>query len=284
MNRFRPAILLLVTALTIAGSAAAPAAAETIAKNRRASSLTVPITIEGNRASLSVTLGGVRYDIAVQFEQVTNLSAANLGITARLAPAAELIGRLPAGVDAALPLVIAIEPPAGGGLAFDGLAYVYIHTHSLHYTPGSPLRIYSAPLGGAFADITETTGVGSYRACGSKGGFSEFLIVGDNRALDDVIAEKLATVDALLAASGAAIPDDVEATLQTQLDATQLAWEAADYVGAALAIESFAATVKTAADAGTVPNRWRSARDLVNVAGNLRAAAGTLRYSLVLGE
>jgi len=33
-----------------------------------------------------------------------------------------------------------------------------------------------------------------------------------------------------------------------------------------------------------VPNVWRSARDLDNTAGNLRAAAGTLRFSLALAE
>jgi hypothetical protein len=187
-------------------------------------------------------------------------------------------------VIAALPLVIAIEPPASGGLSFHGISSVNVHTHALNYTVDTPLRLYSAPLGGQFADITEMTGTGSYRACGSKGGFSEFIFVSDLRALDAVIGQKLDDVQALLVTYSSSIPDGVEATLQGQLDAARTAWAGHDYQAAALSMEAFASTVKAHSGGSGIPDEWRAARDRTNVAGLLRAAAGTARYSLVLGE
>ena len=81
-----------------------------------------------------------------------------------------------------------------------------------------------------------------------------------------------------------AMPPAVRSLLQGSLDAIRAAWDGGDVRGAIAAAEDFAAAVKAAADTGSVPNVWRSARDLDNVAGNLRAAAGTLRFSLALAE
>jgi hypothetical protein len=52
-------------------------------------------------------------------------------------------------------------------------------------------------------------------------------------------------------------------------------------VGALEAVDDFAAAV-AAAPSAAVPAIWRSAGDLVNVAGQLRAAAETLHFSLAL--
>jgi len=242
------------------------------------------VTIDGTTVSVTLNLAGISVDLGIQFEQVSNLTVNNLGLGVRLASMSELSGRLPAGVTPALPLVIAIEPPKSGGLSFHGIAAINVHTHLLNYTVDTPLRLYSAPIGGSFTDITEMTGTGSYRACGSKGGFSEFIFVTDLRALDAVIGQKLDDVQALLTTYSSSIPDDVEATLQGQLDATRAAWIAHDYTTAAQGLEAFAATVKAHSGGSGIPDEWRAARDRTNVAGYLRAAAGTARYSLVLGE
>jgi len=246
--------------------------------------ITAGVTVNGTQVSVTVSLGGISVDLGIQFEQVTNLTANNLGLSVRLATPTELAGRVPSGVTPALPLVIAIEPPKSGGLSFHGIAAINVHTHLLNYTVDTPLRLYSAPIGGNFTDITEMTGTGSYRACGSKGGFSEFIFVTDLRALDAVIGQKLDDVQALLTNYSSSIPDDVEATLQGQLDATRAAWIAHDYTTAAQGMEAFAATVKSHSGGSGIPDEWRAARDRTNVAGYLRAAAGTARYSLVLGE
>jgi len=246
--------------------------------------LALPITISGNTAGVTISLGGLSLDLSLGFEQVTNLDPSSLGISARIANPLELAGRMPAGVVPALPLVFAIEPPPSGGLDFHGVVTTNIHTHDLVYTLGTPLRLYSAPIGGNFTDITTMTGTGSYRACGSKGGFSEFVIVADLRSLDDAVGQKFAAVQGLLDEYASSIPPDVLTTLQGQLDAAHDAWSARDYRTAAEAMESFDATVRAHSGAGGIPDEWRAARDLTNVAGYLRAAAGTLRYSLVLGE
>ena len=246
------------------------------------------VTIDGNKASVTLAAGGVSVDLTLTFEQVVGLNAANLGISARLVSPAELAGRLPDGaltsLPAGFPLMVTVEPPASGGLSFAGITGVEVHTHDLSFTADSPLRLFKAPLGGPFADITESMGMGSYRARGSSGGFSQFLIVADLRADSDVVERKLDALDAAFAQGAAAIPPSLRSPLQSSLGAVRTAWNGGDVRGAIAAAEAFAAGVKAAADAGSVPNVWRSARDLDNVAGNLRAAAGTLRFSLALAE
>src|SRR6185503_7998160 len=167
---------------------------------------------------------------------------------------------------------------AAGGLSFSGVASVDVHTHDLSFTADTPLRLFKAPVGGPFADVTESMGMGSYRARGSSGGFSQFLIVADLRSESDVVEQKLDALDAAFAKGAAAIPTSVRNVLQGSLSAIRTAWDGGDVRGAITAAEGFAAAVKAAADAGSMPNVWRSARDLDNVAGNLRAAAGTLRF------
>jgi len=246
------------------------------------------VTIDGNKASVTLAAGGVSVDLTLTFEQVVGLNAANLGISARVVSPSELVGRMPdaslTSLPAGLPLMVTVEPPATGGLSFSGVTNVEVHTHDLSFTADSPLRLFKAPIGGAFADITESMGMGSYRARGSSGGFSQFLIVADLRSDSDVVEKKLDALDAAFANGAAAMPASVRGVLQGALGNIRTAWNGGDVRGAISAAEAFAAAVKAAADAGTVPNVWRSARDLDNVAGNLRAAAGTLRFSLALAE
>jgi len=246
------------------------------------------VTIDGNKASVTLAAGGVSVDLTLTFEQVVGLNAANLGISARVVSPSELVGRMPdatlTSLPAGFPLMVTVEPPATGGLSFSGVTNVEVHTHDLSFTADSPLRLFKAPIGGAFADITESMGMGSYRARGSSGGFSQFLIVADLRSDSDVVERKLDALDAAFAKGAGAIPASVRGVLQSSLGAIRTAWNGGDVRGAISTAETFAAAVKTAADGGSVPNVWRSARDLDNVAGNLRAAAGTLRFSLALAE
>ncbi|HEV8238030.1 MAG TPA: DUF6689 family protein [Thermoanaerobaculia bacterium] len=246
------------------------------------------VTIDGNKASVTLAAGGVSIDVTLTFEQVVGLNAANLGISARVVSPSELVGRMPdaslTSLPAGFPLMVTVEPPASGGLSFSGVAAVDVHTHDLSFTADSPLRLFKAPIGGQFADITETMGMGSYRARGSSGGFSQFLIVADLRSDSDVVERKLDALDAAFAKGAGAIPPSVRNVLQSSLGAIRTAWNGGDVRGAISAAEAFATGVKAAADAGSVPNVWRSARDLDNVAGNLRSAAGTLRFSLSMAE
>src|SRR5689334_14022949 len=198
MRRF-PVLLILVVLL----GAALPAAGQLI----------VNPTITGNTVSVSISLplglGGA--DLSLGFEQVTGLSLANLGISAQLVNplSPSLRARLPTSVSPALPLILRIEPPSSGSLAFHGMATIDFHTTLLHYVPGTRLRLFSAPLGGPFEDVTSAMGSGSYRARADKGGFSELLIVWDLRTTDQVIADKFNRLEERLDDYEGAMPGSV---------------------------------------------------------------------------
>ena len=241
------------------------------------------VTVNGSTASTSVVAGSLQLDLAVSFEQVVGLTPASLGISARVISASELVGRLGSQVSLAsgLPLLVRIEPPADGGLSFSGVASIDVHTHNLSFTANSPLRLYKAPLGGTFVDVTESMGMGSYRARGSTGGFSEFLILVDLRPAASAVTAKLDYLDALVAAYASAMSPELAAALGDQVDAIRAAWTAGNTLGAVDQVNAFSAAVQAVAG-NPLPNVWRSSRDLTNVAGELRAAAATLRFSLNL--
>lgn len=281
MSHRRP----VCVALLLAAFAAGPAIAQLPGSGGGGGS---PVTIDGNKASVTLGAGGVSVDLTITFEQVVGLTPSSLGLSARVASPTELAGRLPDGalttLPAGFPLLVSVEPPSSGGLSFSGLTSIEVHTHDLSFVADSPLRLFKAPAGGAFVDITESIGMGSYRARGSTGGFSQFLIIADLRGDADVVEAKLDLLDATFAAGSSSIAPAVRGNLQSSLNAIRAAWNSGDVRGAMTAATAFGDAVKTAANAGNVPNVWRSARDLQNVAGNLRAAAGTLRFSLALAE
>ena len=88
----------------------------------------------------------------------------------------------------AFPVLIRIEPTPSSALTFAGVVSVSLHTHNLVLAANSPLALYSGPADGPLRDITRSVGIGSYRAGGSGGGFSEFMIVADTRPIDTVIS------------------------------------------------------------------------------------------------
>lgn len=245
-------------------------------------------TVDGNALEAKVRLpGGVGADLTVAFEQVVGLSAGSLGLSASLLDAGDLMAlqpRLPSqlvSVPAGFPVLLTIEPPVSGGLSFSGVVSIELYTHDLVYVPGSPLRLFAAPLGGSFHDITETTAGGSYRVRGHKGDFSEFLIVADLRPVDAVIVEKFTSLDAKLTSYGSSITPTVYSQLVTLLAEAETAYQSDDVVTAIAKVEELAAAVD-AASGTDMPDVWRSSRDLTNVGGELRAGASTLRFSLTL--
>jgi Family of unknown function (DUF6689) len=249
---------------------------------------TVQATVDGNTVRADVSLpGGVGVEVSLSFEQVVGLSPAALGLSAELVSPADsrIASRLPSGglvtVPSAFPVLLTITPPPAGPLSFTGVAALELHTHNLQLTGGCPLRLFAAEAGGPFADITTFIGAGSYRAGGTRPGFSEFLIVSDLRPLSAVIAGKFSRLRAVLEDGEADIDPAVYELLDDQLAAAEGAYGQAAVLTAIHDLEDFMATVQ-AHGGGEIPNVWRAPRDLVNVAGELRAAAGTLKFSLSL--
>lgn len=252
-----------------------PAAAEGIAG----------VVVEGNELRAEISLpGGIGADLTLTFEQVVGLTEENVGLDASLVSPLDpnLLSRLTqAAIPAAFPVLIRIEPPADGGLSFSGPVSIALHTHNLPYLPGTLLRIYGAPLGEPFEDITDYVGSGSYRCRGRKGSFSEFLILTDLRPLSLTIREKLERLDATLEEHASLIEPAVLSQLETLAAQIRSAYEAGDKNLAVARTDQFLALV-TANSGSAIPNVWRSSRDLVNAAGLLRAAGETLRFSLGL--
>jgi hypothetical protein len=210
--------------------------------------------VEGDSLRADVEVGAFTASLVVRFENVVGLNAANLGLSARvLNPlSANVLPRLGSGVSltAAFPLAIRIEPPEAGGLSFSGIVSIELYTHDLQYTVGSPLRLYSGP---------------------------------DLRPLSSVIESKYASLSELLARHGPSIGGELTAELQGLKNASEQSSRSGETVNAITYIEAFADKVK-AASGKEIPDVWRSSRDVTNVAGALRAAAGTLRFSLTLAS
>lgn len=268
-------LLLLAAAVPAAGQLALPPIGQGIAS----------WTVTGDTVHLAVSLpGGIGGDFSLIFEDAVGLNLANLGISARLVNPYDfgLLSRLPLGsLLSGLPLLLRIEPPSAGGLSFSGVVTMEIHTHNLNYFTGCPLRLYSAPLGGKFRDLTTAMGAGSYRVRGSSGGFSEFLILLELRPVDQVITDKLNRLEQMLDDYTASIPGTVYDDLEDRLADIRADYNQGATADAIQGVDGFLAAVQQQAGT-TIPNVWRSARDVQNVAGYLRAGAQTLRFSLAL--
>jgi hypothetical protein len=254
---------------------AVPAAADTI----------IPLTVSGNGATATIALpGGLGADLGLTFESVVGLNPAALEVSVHVVlPLLDpVVPRLLAAggkVPVALPLVIKIEPSETSALSFQGVAGIDLHTHLLSLNPLVPLSLFSATNGGPFRDITRSEGIGSYRVGGSTGGFSEFVIVLDLRKIDPVIRGKFDAITALLDTHAGSIDPTVLASLETRLAAARAHYNAGALVAAIGEVGAFVADVQAASGAA-IPDVWRANDPLVNVAGQLRSGAETLKFSL----
>jgi hypothetical protein len=251
----------------------------------RAQGIVNPV-VSGDTLTAQIALpGGIGADLTIAFERAVGLTPDALGLSAQLVSLTDpsILSRLTSGlsIPTGFPVLLSIEPPATGGLSFSGIAAVGFHTHNLSFTANTPLRLFKSSDGGPFEDVTETMGMGSYRARGTSPGFSEWLIVADVRPLNSVIAGKFTRLQGLLAEHEAAIPAEIHADLVDRVAAARASYQAGALVTAIQQIEGFAVAVQEHSGSA-IPDVWRSARDLTNVAGALRAAAGTLRFSINL--
>ena len=253
----------------------------TIAEPARAE---VSVSVSGNTATAQISLaGGVGADFTLTFPNAQNLSASSVGIGASLVNPldATLLARLPTGaslaVPAAFPVLISVSPPVLGGLSFTNGASVEIHTHNLTFTQGSPFRIYKAPAGGKFYDITGEVASGSVRTRGTTGGFSDFLILVDTGSYSDSAEDKFDYLVARVDTN--AVSSTARAALLADLASSRDAFENDDYALASTRLDTFRSHLQGYAGNG-VPNAWRAARDLDNIAGDLLAESASLQFTL----
>ena len=247
-----------------------------------AQSLPVTVEVSGNHAQASITIDGTEVaELLLDFQDASGLSASSLGVSADvvnpLDPA--LLARLPdvnlTAITTGLPVMITIEPPANGGLSFRNTGRLEIHTHALPYAIGSSLRVFKAPLGGNFRDVTDEIAEGSVRARSTYGGFSQFLILTDVRTTGTVVNEKIGW----LRDKVSTLPLSERGAFNAKLDEVQTAVALGNYATALDAIDAFRSRAQ-ARSGQFIANEWRATRDVDNQAGNLVAGAATLRFSV----
>lgn len=245
-----------------------------------AQSLPVQVAVNGNVATVVVgTASAPVADVTLTFDSPHNLTPSNLGVSAQLVSVTDpgLLARLPGtltSLDSAFPLLLTVEPPAGG-LSFDREVQVEIHTHALAYTYGTSYRLFKAPLGGAFRDITREVAQGSVRARGTTGGFSQFLILSDVRRTGDVVDDKLERLRQRIAMLPATEATPLEALRAAAADDVA----AARYDAALADLDALAARVD--ARAGTaIPATWTAGGGSSNHAGELLAGVDTAKFSI----
>lgn len=243
--------------------------------------LPVQVAVSGDTATASI--GSPLYplaDMTLDFDQPAGLSTASLGLSAKLVSLQDvaLLARLPDlqlnQIDQLFPLLVTVEPPATGGLSFRTVR-VEVHTHALPYSTGSSYRLFKAPLGGGFVDITDEVAPGSVRARGTTGGFSQFLVLLDLRETGDVIDGKIAALRARVAS----LPASERQPFSDHIDDAEAALAIDDHAAAIAAVDQVSS--RALARAGTyLADEWRATRDADNQAGDLIAGAATLRFSI----
>ena len=246
-----------------------------------AQSVPVSTTVSGNTATVVVGPATAPLaDLTLTFDDATNLSASSLGVSAQVVNLSDagLLARLPGlltQLDSAYPVMVTIEPPATGGLAFNRTVRVEVHTHALTYSAGTSYRLFKASLGAGFKDITDDVAPGSVRARGTTGGFSQFLILADVRETSTVVAQKIAALRALIDT----LPSAEQAAFDAYVDAAESAVANAQWSDAIAAVDSLRA--RAAARAGNqLTQQWLATRNGDNQAGDLMAGAATLRFSI----
>ena len=243
-------------------------------------------TISGNELTARIELpGGLTADLAITFENVVGLSPGALSLTATAVNPGDLslVSRLPGpglSLPAGFPVVVRIDPTSASALSFEGVYKLSIYTNNLTLGANSPLRLYRAPNGGAFSDMTGFLQAGSVRAGGSGPGFSEFVIAVDTRNVDSVITGKFDALQSQLSANWSSVSPAVAADLQQRLNQARSAYTSGALAAAIDGVVGFANEVKSQSGSA-IPNVWRANGGPVNVAGLLRSAADTLKFSLV---
>jgi hypothetical protein len=140
--------------------------------------------------------------------------------------------------------------------------------------------LLKSPDGGAFADITKSEGVGSYRDDGSGGTFSDFLIALDLRPIDGVIVGKFDSLRSVLTDNAGSMPPDTASALQAQLTQARASYDSGAITEASDQVRALSDFVK-AHSGEEIPDVWLACSpSVINLAGLLRSAADTLKFSL----
>lgn len=243
------------------------------------------LTVDDNKIQAKLTLSSlIEVDLTVEFENSIGLNANNIDITAELLDPTDLTitDRLPSALTSAVsgfPVLVSISPKANAGFGFEGLAMVELYTKAIHYTPTIPWRLFTSHDDGEFEDITTLTSSGSFRARGSTGQFSDFIILLDNRPSGSVINDKVASLSTIVNGNRNKIAALLEAAIDSGINDIHSALAVNDDDAALAAVDSLISLIDNASG-NEIADVWRSSGDVVNVKGLLLTQLQTLRFSL----
>lgn len=232
---------------------------------------------------------GIVFDVVLSFEDATGLESDSLAISAQLidldAVVCTVCLRMPQNVfiPGRFPVLLTIEPD-GEGFTFRGKWSLEIVTEKLQFSANTPLRLFYAPNSvSPFEDITLSTGLGSYRVRGFSGSFSEFVVAADLRPLSPVVDDKFDRVDTILDTFGSLIDMTVLGNLSSLLDTAESFFDQGNPDAATAAVNNMLAIVTQ--NSGTnIPDGWDPNGSALSLAGKLRGALRSLRFSLALVE
>ena len=273
----------------------------------------VIVGVDGDTATATISLtdgNGTTYeaDVTIVFDTPHGLTPQALNLTAEIADIGDTNRRLRGDlnvncdlgiicptIDPAFPVIVTVEPidfpwvfrdgfetTAEAFAGFDDLSFLNtyrmdIHTHDLSYANNSPYRLYKAPVGDMFHDVTNDVLPGSVRVRGRGGAFSDFVVATDPRLPLTVALQKILQLHTriLIAAISDGLRLDLLGLL-AQIDTLILI----DVLGALAALDELIDLIDV--NAGTeIPNLWTAHRDVVNDAGEMSELAQTLRFSIV---
>jgi uncharacterized protein DUF6689 len=280
-------------------------------------------------ATISLTdNNGTTYDadVTIVFDSPENLTPAALNLTAQIIDPDDINPRLAQDqygqpncyqevllitplicptVDPAFPVMITVEPVAlpwlfasgfDGGDAGDGVFsfmntyQLEVHTHDLVYADRSVYRVFKAPIGGNFHDVTNDVQPGSVRVRGRGGAFSEFVVANDPRSNSGLLGlqtgavfvslEKIVELNTRILA--AILSDGLQLDLidlLVQVNALLLV----DITGALAVLDSLIDLLDVNAGSD-IANVWRADHSVVNDAGEMQELAQTLKFSMLLQQ
>jgi hypothetical protein len=244
-----------------------------------------PIQVVGKEADAQIAIGGLfQADLTIVFENVTGLDANSLIVSAVQINPTDLLNRLndPAliTVPGQFPIIINVSPAPGSALKFTGVYTIEIHTSNLAFDPS--YRLFTSPSGGTLDDITNFSGVGSYRVHGTGGGFSDFVILSDVRNLETVIQQKFTRLQNSLNNNATSIVPAMLQSLQAKYNAALLSYQSGSKNDAVTNLDAMNDLIVV--DNGVSMPYAYNANDPEkrNVGGELRKLIATLKFSLRL--
>ncbi len=256
-----------------------------LAAQAQASGIT-NVAVSGNVVTAELDLPGVQGDVEIVFEATGNLTPTSVGLSADLLSPLDAFfsNRLPTGglvsLSSAFPVLLNIDPPAGEGLWYRGAVEINLHTHSLGYALGTPLRLFWGPAGGPLESVSAWHGAGSYRVGASSPRFAgDYVIVVDLRTVDEVVWRQIDWLEGVLASNAGGIDPQLTTTLQILLADLRTAVAQDRIVESQAILDTFTELVEAQGGDG-IPDLWQAGTTLNNSAGELLGIASALDFGL----